>query len=219
MKQTRKAIMALVGSLCILGSLWWGHQQVRSELPASVSSTVEEGRLVTVSGTVTRAFRNKEGMWIVDVSPPGGTVLIMPSVGVLSFTPRVGDQLQIVARRVEGDKGLTFYPVSRDHVQRTGRVNRSVISLAQARGLQKGSTVRLRVDGIQAEVMTSNAGKRHLQVSVRDATGEASGILWEGSYGDREISLIRSGRPLVIDAVIDFFRGNWSLVILSVEEA
>lgn len=223
MSTVRQAGAALIGSLAVLGGLWWGHQQEQRHLTDRLDLSKVSSKLVTVSGIITRAYRTTEGLWILDVGTPKQTVMISPNLGELPFHPRKGDQVQITARQEEDDQGVTYFPIAKAQIKFLGRANPpskgTLNTIAQAWTLKKGSSVTLQVQGVSATTMKSAAGKTHLQIRIKDNTGEAPGVLWEGTYNSREIGLLQSGRELIVQGEVDFFRNNLSLIISSVEEA
>lgn len=212
-----RASLVLLGSLVALASLWWGHQGVRSDLESRVIQELSAGRVVAVEGTVKRIYRNREGMLLVDLGTDA-PVIFMPSGGKLPTEPRLGERLQVLAVRSDGPQGSALYPVSQDHIRPQGRSEYPLVTISQARRMAKGSRIQLHVRGTSATTQTSRAGKTHLHVEVKDATGQAPGIMWEGSYSAREVDLFRSGRPLVVYAEVDFFQSNLSLVIIGAKE-
>lgn len=217
------AWVLVLSSCCIWLLLWLLHQQTKGRLAADIQAALDAGRLEQLSGTVTRAYQNRYGVWVITVNGHD-TLLVMPNMGVLAEKPEPGHCLQAAGRKRRSLRydQPAFYPVSASAIQLFPPSPHSgcglpIVTIAQAARMEVGQWAWLEVRGASAQIFRSQAGRQHLRVWVRDETGEAHGIMWEGQFSDRDRELLQSGDPVRLLAQVDSFGGSLSLIVWKVE--
>lgn len=175
---------------------------------------VKTVRRIPASGMVVVPLHSAEADLHVDA-------VVFPGIGTLQETPLTGDIV-----RVTGNLGLyqgrpQIKPLSSAHIQ-VLHIDCPARTLADLLASPTtGQTWCLGpVVATEVEVFRSRRGRRHVrleftesQSSPSDGRNVAAGIMFDGDWTDRDVSMLRSGAPLTVTARIDEYRGELSLVV------
>lgn len=221
----KAARWALAASFVVWAVLWAMHQQEKGRIPDTVQEALAAGGVEQLVGILSGVRRNRYGVGAWEVTNHGGRhqVLVMPNLGRLHPGPRPGDCLVVTGRwkRQLRHEEPAFYPAALAAIQAVPAGTQAscpvrFASVADAAPMV-GERVWLRVWGEGAQRFRSRSGKEHLRVQMRDATGAAQGVMWEGEFTSEDIAHFRSGRPLRVFVQVDKpFRGQPSFVVWQV---
>lgn len=222
----------LFASCAVLVLLWAAHQFVLSSRIFTVP--IAEARRMQESVSVQLRVR---GQWAVERRTKQGDLCLRFQVadesGVTEGVMWQGTYFPETKRLLESGQPIVlsidvnffqgkFSPVAksvrRDPSGEPVPVNEGVLttSIAEARRMPKGERARLRVRGEWAVERRSCQGKPYLRFKVNDESGIAEGVIWQGTYSPQTKRLLESGEPVFLLIEVDFFRGEFSPIALSV---
>ena len=215
-------VLALAGVLWLLSlNQRYNYGDLENTIPIltapKVTASDSVGRTYRFNGTVASAFRTRQNMLVVQAFNTTTNVNIeipiFPSLGRISQSPSKGDSISVVGN-------LGFYrgrpqlrPLSLDQLQISrGESPGQRFSLTEALRHQGATAWVGPVVGVRAEKFTSRSGREHIRFTVREGALTANGILFQGDWAPSDIDLLRSGRAIRLQAKIDSYRGQPSLV-------
>lgn len=218
-----------LGSLGLFVVMAFAHHQSWLAAGADAQLADHHPGLSVLKGRVTHLREGSGGILSLSLATEGHgnvTLNLMPTLGPLPFSAKVGDRITCTAYATQHTKGgrpTHFRPASALHLAlnppQESTSTPPTLTLQEAQSLPPKRLILLRVQGLKAEPFTSRNGKKHLRFTVADPTGQADGVMWEGSHGDREAQLLAAGSPLLLRAKTARHRRAFSLVGLKVEAA
>ena len=165
------------------------------------------------SGMVIIKLQNHEEDLHLDAS-------LFPSLGCLPVKPASGETV-----RVTGNLGMyqgrpQIKPLSAAHIKVLSS-GAAAIPLADALSTERvGETLRVGpLTAVAVEPFTSRRGREHVRLTLADpqaaagARDTAQGVMFQGDRTACEVSLLRSGAPVVVTAEINLYEGRPSLTV------